>query len=280
MADLTALGNRWRADLAAWAIPGHITAAASESPWVLPRQVFARRADRLASDPSGPSYEQERAALGAAGSILDVGSGAGAACLPLLPQASSLTVVDSDAGMLELLAERAAARGIEARQVLGSWPGVAPETPPADLVTCHHVLYNVPEPVPFLAELTTHARRRVVVETTVRHPLTTLNPFWMEFHGLQRPVTPTAADLLEIIAAMGLRPQSCSWTRPGGPDYASFAELADVTRRRLCLPAERAGEVAAALTASGVDPAHPADLGSSGREVITIWWDGNSPEIW
>ncbi len=280
MADLTALGDRWRADLAAWAIPGHITAAASESPWVLPRQVFARRADRLASNPSGLSYEQERAALDPAGSILDVGSGAGAACLPLLPQANSLTVVDSDPGMLELLAQRAAAFGIEARQVLGSWPAVAPETPPADLVTCHHVLYNVPAPVPFLADLSSHARRRVVVEMTATHPLTTLNPFWLEFHGLQRPVTPTAADLLEIIAAMGLRPQSGSWTRPGGPDYASFAELVDVTRRRLCLPADRADEVGAALIAAGVDPRQPADLGSSGREVVTIWWDANSPETW
>ncbi len=280
MAELTALADRWRADLAGWAIPGHITAAVSESPWVLPRQVFARRADRLAGTPSGPSYEQGWTALDPAGSILDVGSGAGAACLPLLPRANSLTAVDCDPGMLDLLAQRAAAADRKVRQVLGRWPDVAPETPPADLVTCHHVLYNVPEPVPFLSALTSHARRRVVVETTARHPLTTLNPFWLEFHGLQRPVAPTAADLLEIIAAMGLRPQSASWTRPGGPDYASFAELVDVTRRRLCLPAERAGDVGASLVAAGVDPEHPADLGSSGREVITIWWDVNSPEIW
>ncbi len=280
MPDLTELADRWRADLAAWAIPGHITAAASESPWVLPRQVFARRADRLASDPAGPSYEREWAALDPPDSVLDVGSGAGAACLPLLPRASSLTAVDSDPGMLELLAQRAAALGAKASQVLGSWPEVAAQTPPAYLVTCHHVLYNVPEPVPFLAELSSHARRQVVLEITTRHPLTTLNPFWLEFHGLRRPVSPTAADLLEILTAMGLRPQSVSWTRPGGPDYASFAELVDVTRRRLCLPAARADDIGGALVAAGVDPEHPADLGSSGREVVTIWWDGNSPEIW
>lgn len=280
MPDLTELADRWRADLAAWAIPWHITAAASESPWVLPRQVFARRADRLASDPSGPSYEREWAALDPPGSVLDVGSGAGAACLPLLPRASSLTAVDSDPGMLELLAQRAAALDTNACQVLGSWPEVAAQTPPADLVTCHHVLYNVPEPVPFLSELSSHARRQVVLETTTLHPLTSLNPFWLEFHRLQRPVSPTAADLLEILTAMGLRPQSRSWTRPGGPDYASFAELVDVTRRRLCLPAARADDIGTALVAAGVDPGHPADLGSSGREVVTIWWDGNSPEIW
>ncbi len=280
MADLTALADRWRADLAAWAIPRHITAAVSESPWVLPRQVFARRAARLVAAPSGPSYELAWAALDPAGVVLDVGCGAGAACLPLLSRASSLTTVDSDPGMLELVSQRAASLGIEACQVLGSWPDAAAKTPAADLVTCHHVLYNVPEPVPFVTELASHARRRVIVEVTAEHPLITLNPFWLRFHGLQRPVSPTAADLLEILSAMGLRPRSQRWTRPGGPDYAGFAELIDVTRRRLCLPAERADDVGAALMEAGIDPEHPADLGSSGREVVTIWWDGNFPGIW
>ena len=73
---------------------------------------------------------------------------------------------------------------------------------------------------------------------------------------------------------MGLRPGHESWRRPGGRDYASFDEMVDVTRRRLCLPPERAAEVAEALAESGADPEHPADLGSSGREVVTIWWDG------
>ena len=279
MPDLTELADRWQADLAAWAIPGHITASVSESPWVLPRQVFARRADRLAGGPSGPSYEREWAALDPPGSVLDVGAGAGAACLPLLRRATALTAVDTDPGMLELLSQRATAMGIPASQVLGRWPEVAAATPPADVVTCHHVLYNAPEPVPFISELTSHARRRVVVETTAQHPLTTLNPFWLRFHGLQRPAAPTAADLLEILTAMGLRPRAERWTRPGGPDYATFDELVDVTRRRLCLPPERAGDVAGALTESGIDPENPADLGSSGREVVTIWWEGNSPEI-
>ena len=63
------------------------------------------------------------------------------------------------------------------------------------------------------------------------------------------------------------------WQRPGGRDYESFAELTDITRRRLCLPPERAGEVSRALTEAGVDPKRPADLGTSGREVSTIWWD-------
>jgi len=274
VAELTGLLDAWRGDLAAWAVPEHISAAATESPWVLPRQVFARRADRLAGTPSGPSYEVAWAALDPPGSILDVGTGAGAASLPLLARATALTAVDSDAAMLTLLAERAAARGVSARCVPGHWPEVAPQVPAADVVTCHHVLYNVPDLAPFVMALTAHARRLVVTEMTVTHPLVTLNELWLKFHGLRRPDGPTAAAVLPILAAMGLRPSWRQWRRPGGTDYASFDELADVTRRRLCLPPERAGDVAAALAEAGIDPGHPVDLGSSGREVVTIWWPG------
>jgi SAM-dependent methyltransferase len=274
--ELAELLDRWRSDLDAWAIPERITAAVTESPWVLPRQVFARRADRVSAEPSGPSFERAWAALDPPGSVLDVGSGAGAACLPLLPRTTALTTVDTDAGMLEKISQRTTRSEVAVRTVLGRWPEAAPEAGPADVVTCHHVLYNAPDAEPFVTALTACARRLVVVETTERHPLTALNPLWLRFHGLQRPVSPTAADLIAILTAMGLRPRHQAWRRPSGRDYASFAELVDVTRRRLCLPPQRAGEVAAALSDSGVDPDHPAELASSGRDVVTIWWDGGA----
>lgn len=268
--------DRWQADLAAWAIPERITAAVAESPWVLPRQVFARRADRMAFAPGGPSYEQEWAALDPPGAVLDVGSGAGAACLPLLPRCTALTAVDCDADMLAMLDERATAAGITARLVAGQWPEVAAEAGVADVVTCHHVVFNVPLIGTFLAALTAAARRAVVVEMTATHPLISLNELWLKFHGLRRPAGPTAGDLLAILAAVGIDAGHVRWKRPGGADYESFAELTDVTRRRLCLPPGRADEVAAALIEAGVDPGHPVDLGSSGREVVTIWWAGHA----
>jgi SAM-dependent methyltransferase len=274
VSNLDALLDRWRASLAAWAIPEHITAAVAESPWVLPRQAFARRADRVRAAPSGPSFERAWAALDPPGSVLDVGSGAGAASLPLLPRATSLTAVDSDAEMLERLSERAAPAGIPVAEVLGTWPETAARAGAADVTLCHHVLYNVADLRPFLDALTGSARRLVVAELTARHPLTALNDLWLRFHGLERPVSPTAADLLEILEAMGLRPEHRTWHRPGARDYAGFDEFVDVTRRRLCLPPERAGEVSQALVESGVDPDHPVDLASSGREVLTIWWNG------
>jgi SAM-dependent methyltransferase len=275
---LPVLLEHWRSDLAAWAIPEHITAAVTESPWVLPRTVFARRADRVVAAPSGPSFERAWAALEPPGSVLDIGSGAGAACLPLLPRCTALTAVDTEPDMLELLADRvrATGSGIKPTLVAGWWPDAAAEAGTADVVTCHHVTYNVADIEPFVVALTAAARRMVVVEMTTAHPLAILNPLWLRFHGLARPDGPTVDDLLAILAAMGISARSQRWERPGERDYASFAELTDVTRRRLCLPPERAGEVGEALADLVVDPEQPADLGSSGRNVVTIWWGGNA----
>jgi SAM-dependent methyltransferase len=282
--SLPALLEGWRSELAAWAIPEHITSAVTQSPWVLPRQVFARRADRLAAVPAGPSFQRAWAALDPPGSLLDIGSGAGAASLPLLPRCTALTAVDTEPDMLESLAGRVAAFSggpvgspmPPPDLIEGRWPDVAAAAGTADLVTCHHVVYNVPDIEPFLVALTAAARRLVVVEMTAAHPLVSLNPLWLRFHGLVRPEGPTAGDLLAILAAMGLRADFERWTRPGGRDYESKDELIEVTRRRVCLPPERAGEVADALADLGIDLDNPPDLGSSGRELVTIWWPGGA----
>jgi 2-polyprenyl-3-methyl-5-hydroxy-6-metoxy-1,4-benzoquinol methylase len=274
--SLSELLRQWRENLAAWAIPEHIAAAVPDSPWVLPRQVFARRADRLRSAPAGPSYQRAWDTLDPRGSVLDVGAGAGAACLPLAPRTTTLTAVDSDAGMLDLLAQRARAAGLDPRLHAGPWPDVAAQTVPADVVTCHNVLYNVPDLAPFLDALTGHARRRVVVELTAAHPLAALNPLWRRFHGLDRPERPTAADVLAILDAMGVRAGHTEWNRPGEADYSTVRELAEVTRRRLCLPAERTAEVEAALRDTGFGGGQAADLGTAGRTVVTIWWEGSA----
>jgi SAM-dependent methyltransferase len=274
--SLGELLDGWRDELAGWAIPEEITSAVAQSPWVLPRQVFARRADRLAAAPQGPSYRRAWGALDPPGSVLDVGAGAGAACIPLLARTTALTAVDTDPEMLALLAQRAGALTGKVALVSGTWPAVAPEAAPADVVTCFNVVYNAPDILPFVAALTASARRLVVVELTAEHPLVSMNDLWLRFHGLRRPSGPTADDLLQILAAMGISAGHQRWQRPGGADYASFEELAAVTTRRLCLPPERASEVAAALLDDGADPDQPVDLGTARRDVVTIWWAGSA----
>src|SRR5258708_26598559 len=99
--QLAELTSRWRDDLASWAIPEHILAGVTESPWVLPTQVFARRADKLSSEPTGQSFEREWAALDPPGTVLDVGAGPGAASLPPAPRTTELIAADSSQKMLD-----------------------------------------------------------------------------------------------------------------------------------------------------------------------------------
>jgi hypothetical protein len=63
------------------------------------------------------------------------------------------------------------------------------------------------------------------------------------------------------------------WGRPATLDAMSYAELVATTCRRLCLGAERAADVDAALRDLGVDPAAPT-LGGPTRQLVTIWWAG------
>jgi len=269
--------HSWAAQLAAWAIPEPILARVTESPWVLPQQVFARRAQRQIAAPSGPTYQAAAVALADPGTVLDVGAGAGAASLPLAPRIRSATAVDENEAMLARYAERAAALDLPVQLVCGRWPDVANRVEPADLVVCTHVLYNVPDVGPFVTELTRHARRRVVVELNDRHPLVSLNPLWLRFHGLQRPTGPTAEDAIAALHHLGLQPEVHRWARPAAPDYASFEEMVEVTRRRLCLPPESTPDVAAALRDLDVDPTNPPDLGTATRHIVTLTWPGTAP---
>lgn len=267
---------RWAADLAAWRIPDSITSTVEESPWVLPTEVFSRRADRQLANPIGASHARAMEALPQGGSVLDVGAGGGAASLPLAPRMATLTAIDTHQGMLDDLTRRAAPLHIEPRLINGTWPDVADQAPTADVVICHHVLYNVPDLEPFVAALTTYARRRVVVEITARHPLAALNPYWHEFHQLTRPHNPCADQAIELLTSLGLAVRVDRWTAPPEAEYGTFATLVDVTRRRLCLPPEQAAEVRDALRRNGIDESQPPDLGSSGCDRVTISWPGKA----
>jgi len=267
--------REWREQLEAWVIPEEILAKAPESPWVVPRDVFVRRVDRQLRAPATPTHEAVLEALDGAGTLIDVGAGAGAASLPCAKAITHLTAIDYDAGLLAKFAARALELGVPHLAVRGVWPEAAKDVQPADVIVCGHVLYNVPDLAPFVAALNVNARRRVVAEVAEAHPLTELNELWRRFHGIERPAGPTADDAVAALRELGVEPEVLRWRKKPSKEYQRFDELVEVTRRRLCLPAERTAEVADALRATGVDESTPPDLGSSGRAVVTISW---SPE--
>jgi SAM-dependent methyltransferase len=263
--------ERWRAALESWAIPPDILAAAPESPWGCPVELFASRADDAVTHPT-PSNLLALEALPEGGEVLDVGCGAGAASLPLAGTAGRLTGVDTNAAMLRAFADRAA---VTFEAVEGRWPDVADHTPPADVVVANHVIYNVPDLAPFVLRLTDHARRRVVVELTPNHPLSHDSSLWLRFHGVVRPTDPTVADVIDVIRdTLGVDPGRQDWTAPPGGRFARKDDLVAWIRRRLCLPKDRDPEIEEALGPS-------LDLGGTGfgfgpRPVVTLWWDGSA----
>jgi SAM-dependent methyltransferase len=250
--------ERWRDELAAWAIPERILAAAPESPYGFPVGLF------LADDElvDTPSRRRALEALPAGGTVLDVGCGGGRASLALVPPAARVVGVDSSRDMLAAYADAAAARGVEHAELEGSWPDIAARAGSADVVLAHHVFYNVPDLQRFAAALTGAAHRRVVVELTARHPWVATSALWRRFHDLERPNGPSADLAVDVLREQGVDVRVERWQAAARP--SSRQQAVTLVRRRLCLPPGAEPDVDAAL---------PPDYELIPREVVTLWWD-------
>jgi SAM-dependent methyltransferase len=268
--------ERWREQLEGWAIPEAILAAAPESPWGCPVGLFRSRARRAGLRPATPSNLEAARHLPPGGSVLDVGAGGGAASLPLAGAAGLLVAVDESADMVAAFLAAADAARVPAEGVEGRWPEAAGLLGPADVVVCHHVLYNVADLAPFATALTGHARRRVVTELTERHPLADLAPLWRRFHGLDRPSGPGAGDAAAALAALGLEVTRQDWESRDRFGFDDFDELVAFTRRRLCLPADRDPEVAEALLEQGTRQVGGVWVSGQPRKVTTLSWAGTA----
>ncbi len=250
---------RWKEALGAWAIPERILAQAPESPWIHPPALF----DLPAHIEPSPSHDRAREAVPERGTVLDVGCGGGVAAYALVPPATHVIGVDHQGEMLEMFRTHGVERGVEVEVVEGFWPAVADGVPVADVVTAHHVLYNVPDAVPFLGALGAHARRRVVLEIPDQHPLAWLTPLWRHFWNLERPEGPTPEDLVAVLSEMGLAAHRERFRAPAHSE-GNLATAAHYARIRLCLPASAEGEVADLLASAPVP---------EGRALSTVWWD-------
>ncbi len=254
---------RWGEALAAWAIPDAILAAAPESPWGFPSGVFVEVARAALDGPPTPTHRRAAAALPPGGVVLDVGSGAGAASLPLAPPAGRIVAVDQDAEMLRALADLGAGRA-DIELVAGRWPDAADRVGPVDVVVCANVAYNVADLGGFVAALAAVARHRVVLELSARHPQEPLGPLWRHFWGIARPAGPTADDALAVVReATGAPVSTERWERSRAFMGDRGPETVAWVRRRLCLPAEADVEVAEQLD-------RLAELAPSA--MVTLWW--------
>ena len=253
--------ERWARQMADWAVPAEILGAAPRRPFVFTPEIFA--APEPGTFERSLSNRRAAEALEGGGSVLDVGCGGGAAAFAVAPPADEVIGTDRQADMLELFSATAERRGVTASVHAGSWPEIADQVPVADVVVCHNVLYNIADVPPFVAALHAHARRRVVIEITPKHPQDRRRMLWRHFWNLERPHEPTAATAVEVIAETGLEPVAEESLLPEDPRAAKRREFEGPQWcRNLCLPPEREPEVAALVA----DVPFP-------RERVTIWWD-------
>lgn len=251
--------ERWRSSLEAWRIPEVILAQAPESPWIHPVELFDVSA--LDAIPDSPSHQAARAALG--DSVLDIGCGGGRAAFACVPPATHVIGVDHQPEMLERFRAMADRRAVTSETILGDWPAASPQTPLADVVTCHHVFYNVAELAPFVRALSAHARNRVVVELPMHHPLSDLAPWWQHFWQLERPTGPSALDAAECVRALGFDVQMQVHAPSATPAAVDEETLVRFMRIRLCLPATRDDEVREFMR----------NLEPRQRTNVTLFWD-------
>jgi SAM-dependent methyltransferase len=251
--------QQWADELAAWTIDPDILAAAPESPYTFPPELF--RADGAV--PS-PLLDRAREVMDDRASVLDVGCGAGAASLPLAPPARHIIAVDTQSSMLDALETVATQRDLRVTRIDGRWPDVAARVSPCDVTVCSHVFYNVSELGPFALALSAHATKRVVAELHSAHPWADLGPLWQRIHNQPRPSGPTADLAVDVLREHGIAPSRHEWVRPApvleGPTLATYVSF---TRRRLCVAVDREPEIAAYLAE------HPPQ----GRPSVVLWWD-------
>ena len=260
MADDAA--TRWTQALQGWGIPAAIVDQAPQTPWIHHVESFRPTDDVFVDTPSRQRALEALCQVVGESSLLDVGCGGGRAVFGLIPPAQTVVGVDQQQSMLDVFVEEATTRGIRARPIHGAWPDIARAAPQCDVVICHHVLYNVPDLIPFVAELTSHAKRRVVIELTLRHPLSNLSDAWSHFWGLERPSSPTAGDALAVALQLGLRAHYEAFLAIDDKSEVSDRDV-EHTRIRLCLPESRDSDVREFLKSR---PSKP-------RELATIWWD-------
>ena len=239
--------ERWRRRSTARAIPQPLIDAAPASPWGFPREVFEarartrhRRSDRgRRPRPIG----RWRPCPDGIGTVLDVGVGGGATSLPLARRAGTIigvrcsrrtcsrrsSTTGGGAGVAAGRGARADGPTIEAGAPRGRRRDVR-----------SHDLQRARPRSRSSRHCDGHARQRVVLEATDRHPLGWMADLWRTFHDLDIPDEPRdrAGDRGHARRSGSTRIAEDRPGRdddPGGGGFTTREAAVALVRTRLCL---------------------------------------------
>ena len=137
--------------------------------------------------------------------VIDVGGGAGRACLPMALRCREVINVDSSSGMQAEFAACAADAGIEnARFMLADW--LEAENVLGDVIITANVTYFVREIVEFVGKLGDASRRRVVMNVWSVPPPNQNAPLFRLVYGEDQEEVPGHQQLLPVLWEMGILP--------------------------------------------------------------------------
>jgi methyltransferase family protein len=164
---------------------------------------WASVAPHLAYDPAAadddPLLQLIERYRGPGKTAIDAGAGAGRHAVPLADRLEWVTAVEPSEGMRAVIPHRD-----NLTVVASSWEDA--EVAPADFVVCAHVLYFIPDPVPFVEKLTRSARERVFVFMRDREIINPSEHLFEVLTGRPRTRMPRAYDAWNLVHALGHDP--------------------------------------------------------------------------
>lgn len=130
---------------------------------------------------------------------IDAGAGAGRHAVPLADRLEWVTAVEPSEGMRAEIPHRD-----NLTVVASGWEEA--EVAPADFVVCAHVLYFIPDPIPFVEKLTRSARERVFVFMRDREIINPSEHLFEVLTGRPRTRMPRAFDAWNLAHSLGYDP--------------------------------------------------------------------------
>lgn len=157
--------------------------------------------------------------------LIDVGAGTGRHAVPLAARLDWVTAIEPSLAMRRQIEDRP-----NLTVIASSWEDAEPA--PADLVICHHVLYGVEDPVPFIEKLQACARERVFIamrEGEPNHPATYLREHLVG----PRPRMPRFQDLFNLLRQLEVEPSVNFFSYRWAQRYRDLEEAAEDCANRL-----------------------------------------------
>jgi SAM-dependent methyltransferase len=211
--------------------------------------------------------------------VLDVGAGGGRYAVPLTRRAGRVIAVEPSPHMVQALRQEAEETGIKNLEIVESaWESAA--VGPADVVICSHVVYPLPDIVPFLRKLDQHTRGTCFLYLNCGQPVWELPELWRRFHEEPVRPQPTYIDAYNLLHQMGIfaNVEIVPLARRGLTPGLTFERAVEQFRERLVLDdsLETTGRLEAALRDTLVETDDGWQTPPRNAQAAIIWWRPSS----